>query len=454
MKSVVYSKIGEHRGSLRIWLEGQKLSAAGVQPGQRFSLQKSERSVRMLFEIEGDHTVSRKSRNGRELPVIDVRGRQLEGMFRANDRVRVVVSEGRIEVTLHHHQRTEGEREARISERINLGQPIIMGSLAHGGGVLDHAIHSGLKLSGVSSKLAFANEIEPDYLNTSIRNNPVWSKDSLALEGPMEDLEWNLLPKIDLLMAGLPCTGASLSGRAKNGLKAAEEHETAGTLFYAFLQAVSTLKPAVVVLENVPPYQNTVSMTVIRAVLHKLGYDVQEAVLNGKDFGALEHRSRLCMVASSQGLGFPSLETLVPTGVTSQKLGAVLDEVAEDDQQWKTFSYLAEKEVRDKLAGKGFRRQIVTPDSESVGTIGRGYAKARSTEPFVAHPTNPEMSRLLTPVEHARVKTIPATLVDGVSSTIAHEILGQSIIHDVFKAVGAWIGEALLIQRAQLQAAA
>ena len=454
MKTVVYSRIGEHRGSIRIWLEGQKLALAGVAPGKRFDLVEEGRSIRMVFSLDGAHTVSRKCRNGREHPVIDIRGKRLEKLFRADDRIRVVVSDDRIEVTLHHLQRAELEREERARTRVATGQPLLVGSLAHGGGVLDHAIHRGLAQVGLRSELAFANEIDPEYLDTSLRNNPVWAAKSVAIEGPMEEVEWQHLPKIDLLLAGLPCTGASLSGRSKNGLRSAEEHETAGTLFFAFLQCTSALKPSVVVLENVPPYQNTVSMTVIRAVLSKMGYDVQERVLNGGDFEALEHRQRLCMVASSKGLAFPGLDTLAPTGAFGGALGDVLERVPEDDPQWKSFSYLANKEIRDREAGKGFKRRIVTPESPSVGTIGRGYAKARSTEPFLAHPSDPDMSRLLTPTEHARVKTIPAALVAGVSSTTAHEILGQSIIHNVFQAGGRWIGESLQQQVQPLSLAA
>jgi len=36
--------------------------------------------------------------------------------------------------------------------------------------------------------------------------------------------------------------------------------------------------------------------------------------------------------------------------------------------------------------------------------------------------------RLLTPVEHCRVKGIPENLVKGVFKTTAHEVIGQSIL--------------------------
>ena len=82
--------------------------------------------------------------------------------------------------------------------------------------------------------------------------------------------------------------------------------------------------------------------------------------------------------------------------------------------------------MRDSQAGKGFaKRQLLTGDETKVGTIGRHYAKRRSTEPFIVRDDGKE--RLLTPTEHARVKSIPERLIAGNGMTIAHQILGQSV---------------------------
>src|SRR5690606_27281726 len=105
--------------------------------------------------------------------------------------------------------------------------------------------------------------------------------------------------------------------------------------------------------------------------------------------------------------------------------------------------YLAEKEKRDKAAGKGFSRQLLTGDEPYCGTIGKGYSKARSTEPFIVHPQTPELSRLLTPLEHSRVKGIPEEVIEGLADTTAHEILGQSVVYPAFQAVAQEIGHSL-----------
>lgn len=125
--------------------------------------------------------------------------------------------------------------------------------------MLDQALHTGLESAGVPATLAFANEFDGAYLDASLQNNPVRTPESIAIEGPMQDIEWRKLPAIDLLVVGLPCTGASKSGRSKIHLKSAEKHETAGALFVAILAAIQTLTPSMIVLENVPEYGETVN---------------------------------------------------------------------------------------------------------------------------------------------------------------------------------------------------
>ena len=64
--------------------------------------------------------------------------------------------------------------------------------------------------------------------------------------------------------------------------------------------------------------------------------------------------------------------------------------------------------------------------TENVGTIGRHYNKRRSTEPFIVRDGGWE--RLLTTKEHAAVKGIPFSLIEGQLNTVAHEGLGHSIL--------------------------
>jgi len=122
------------------------------------------------------------------------------------------------------------------------------------------------------------------------------------------------------------------------------------------------------------------------------------------------------------------------------KVADVLEDVPLDSDTWRSYSYLADKEIRDKEAGKGFKRCLVDGSESKVPTIRRLYHKAGSTDTYVKHPDGLR-SRLFTPIEHARLKGIPERLIAGLSNTVAHEVLGQSVCYPVFVALGTALGQ-------------
>lgn len=439
MTVIINSKLGESRGNKRIWIEGNRLARGGFEAGTRYALKLDKGRASLQVCEQGTYTVSKRQRNGKITPIVDLNNEQITKLFDGIEMLRILIRDGKIIITGHHQQQRVTERETRLLTKIANKTKLAVASLFHGGGVLDKAFHHGLAMSGVGSAVRLAVELEGDYVDSSLQNNPeLWDNDSLVINGGIETIDMMKTNdiQVDILLAGIPCTGASRAGRSKNGLGAAEEHDAAGAMFFHFLQFVQRLNPAVVLIENVPDYSNTTSMTVIRSVLASLGYRMTERTLNGNEFGALENRNRLCAVAVSEGIEGFDMEQVEAVTSKPDNLAEILEDVALDSKSWRTFDYLATKEEKDLAAGKGFKRQLLTPDADQCGTIGRGYAKCRSTEPFLKHPTDPKLSRIFTPLEHARVKGIPAEVVSGMSATKAHEILGQSVIYPAFVAVG------------------
>lgn len=448
MATVINTKITERRGAKRIWVEGSKLLREGFAPGATYSRSFVKGRVRLVVDAVGDFVVSGRRRRNSDvmLPIIDITNKEVAESFGVIENIRIVIRRGVITITAQALELVKAERFERFYKKMSAGEPLSVATIFHGGGVLDKAAHHGLKKSGISSFVSMVIEIEDKYLESSLINNPeLWSEDSIIMHSPVEHTvfdEENI--KAEILIAALPCTGASLSGRAKNKLGSAEEHPAAGGMFYYFLRHVEKSSPIIIQIENVREYMGTASMAAIRNVLGNLGYDLQERVFNGNDFGALEARNRMVMVAVAQGLNIDfDLNAVVPSSVKPANLSAILEDLPLDSECWKEYRYLAEKEERDIANGKGFRRQILTPEAASCGVIGKGYNKGRSTEAFIAHPTNPKLSRLLTVKEHAAVKTIPESLVDGLSVTVAHEVMGQSVIYKFFYDAYASLGLAL-----------
>ena len=440
--AISINKLGEHRGAQRIWLEGMKLVRAGIEPGDRFSLEWDAESGRitMLFGEDGDRVVSKRSRHNRTMPVIDVGGDAVStALGEGLERAQVTIFKGRIVVDVHPDDKAARERIGRLVERVRNGEELETGSLAHGGGIIDHAIHTGMHEAGVRTRLAFAVEYDDGIADVAPMNNPIWDERTLHVHGGMQHVDPALLPKVDVLVAGLPCTGASKAGKAKNKNRLTETHEKAGGLVVPFLQIVKATSPAIVVLENVVPYGTSASAELIRASLTTWGYDVSEVTLDGNEFGALEQRKRLCLIGHSKELGI-ALDRLLPTRVKERTLAEILEDLPDDDPRWRSYAHHLKKAASDAAAGKNFKFNLTDPNAGFVGAMGAGYAKDRQTEPHIKHPTQ-EMARLLTVTEHARAKTVPPELVENLSPTLAHQILGNSVIWAAWHAVGRHMGE-------------
>lgn len=451
--TVLNTKIGEARKVARLWLEGSKLAHAGVKIGARYSIAPHRASNRIeLREVDeryqGDtFTVSSRTLNGVVRPLFEIRTNVLREVFENVETVRVAIRDGRIVVTANHIISKIRERVARLMTKLRDGTELAVCSLFHGGGVLDKALHDGMNRAGVRSFVQVAVEQDSWYLDASLRNNTeLWRAESVAICSDIRHVNWQHNPvACDVLALGLPCTGLSRSGIVKNKLTCGEEHSEAGALFVDFLDAVKAVNPAIVELECVPELQTSVSMIVIRSVLDSLGYDLHEAVLDGSEFGALERRKRFVAVAITRGLpaGF-SLEALQPVKEKESSINDVLEPIAVDSPLWKPYAHLEEKAARDAEAKKGFaQRQLLTGIEGFCKTIGRHYAKGRSTEPFLMHPTVPGLLRLFTATEHARIKGIPLSVIQGESETGAHEILGQAVIYPQFVSLGVALGEYL-----------
>jgi DNA (cytosine-5)-methyltransferase 1 len=449
MKSYEVTRIGHHRGRPRLWLEGIKALMGGFFPGKRFAAKKDLEKQMLVLELSetGCRIVSRKLKGEKEIPVIDINSMELLSVFEGIEAVRVVVQQGRIFILPLSSEIAVRERLDRLKSKLESGEPIQIGSLSHGGGVLTHALHSGLKDAGIASKLAFANEIRAELLDQASECNDSWDGDTIPLAAPMQELAFdawamNHLPKVEVLEAGLPCSGASVAGRAKRSLEHPEAHPDVGHLVVPFLSIIAKVQPAVILLENVKQYLTSASMCILRNQLRDFGYDLHVEVLQAADWNALEHRERMCMVAVTKGLSF-DFSSLARPERCERRIGDILDPVSEDASCWSRMEGLKAKQERDKVEGKGFAMQIVTAFDTKCPTITKGYAKVRSTDPKLQHPSNPDLLRQFTPAEHARIKGIPERLVSGLSRTLAHELLGQSICYEPFRVVGRLIGAAL-----------
>jgi DNA (cytosine-5)-methyltransferase 1 len=448
MNTVINTKIGINRGLARFWIEGRKI-AHSFKPGDRFDVNpdKQGKKMELVLNSEGEYRVYKRTKNNEVLPLIELKGDVIESVFEVSMLLRVVARNGKITIEIHGSVKKQMLRVSKFLNKLLKKEALTKGSLFTGLGVLDSAINQGLSNAGIDSYTKFIVERERKYVDAFLKNQTrgLFREDLIIVESPIEAVEFKGEICVDILVSSLPCTGSSKAGKTKNKIKSAELHVDAGSAFYYWLNFIAFCQPTLIIMENVVEFSNELSMSVIRSVLDNMGYDLKERNLGGNDFGCLENRNRMCFIAISKGLTDKvdfSLDSVLPIQLKESSVSEIMDVVPEDDKSWKSYSYLVDKEIRDKESGKGFGRELIDGTEEKVGTIRRLYNKGGSCDQFVKHPKFDEngLSRLFTLKEHARLKKIPEFLISGLSATIGHELLGQSVCYPVFESVGLSLG--------------
>lgn len=446
MKAVSILTIGRKQGSPRLWIENQSALRAGFIPGLRFSVREHGHGIVLEVSEDGARTVSGKSKGDRITPVIDINSRVDLESVSDHQTVRIIYGRLRIYISPLASELRRVRRLKRLRSNLESGC-ITTAGLAAGGGIMSHAIQAGLSDAGLPSSCVVFNEIRADLTEQACCVNEVIMGETVVANVPLQELVFDdevmrRLPEVDVLEMGIPCSGASSAGRAKNKIANPENHPHVGHLVAGLVAAIAKFNPAALLLECVVNYSHSASAAVLRTMLCDLGYDVHECVLNGTDWGELEARERWYLVGVTRGIAF-DFERLVPERYPVRYLAEVLEDIADDDPRWSAMQYLRDKEVRDLAAGKGFRMQIYDGSEIAINTLTKGLSKRRSTDPMIAHPSDPLLMRTPTVVEHARCKGVPERLVAGLSQTIGHEMLGQSVVYEPVRQLARFVGKAL-----------
>lgn len=106
--------------------------------------------------------------------------------------------------------------------------------------------------------------------------------------GDLKQIDWTQVEPIDILTAGYPCQPFSHAGQRKGTND--ERH-----IFPNILEAISTLRPRWVVLENVRGHLS-LGFKEVLAGLASVGYDAKWRVVRASDAGAPHRRERLFII--------------------------------------------------------------------------------------------------------------------------------------------------------------
>lgn len=448
MKQIETLSLKKTKGGHRVYLNNKTLEKIGFKAGVGFDEIHEENCVRIIVSPDSERKVLNCGRG----PLMDLRNKKLGQTLPDCDRVSVDYKEGEITLRVYHHEERVRQREKSLISKVKKRVPLRMGELFAGIGLLSKQLHMGLLAAGLSTTMAFGNELERLPADVNVNSNPIWQEtapDAVFVNDDIMTMDKSLVPELDCLVIGYPCTPFSRQQGANR--KRDLEHD-AGALFIPTLDIINRANPALVVLENSDNMLNSTTLSLMDRVMSATGYYRTETVVNGHDHGDFERRKRLCLVWVSKGLQGLDMSKLVPTCTDERRVHDIVEPMPLDDKTWRDMSHIAKK---DNEHGHNHKMCVAEMHDKTMPTIPATYAKCKADTPLIAHPEDQSLHRLLTVSEHANVRRMEGeykqavvSIGDGshhlttrTNATGAHMMLGNSVAPQPWAAVGRHIGK-------------
>lgn len=151
-----------------------------------------------------------------------------------------------------------------------------------------------LKKAGIPFDLIGWSEIEKRAI---IAHDAIFPEYKDRNYGDICKIDWNDVPDFDLFTYSSPCQSFSIAGKRLGG---EEGSGTKSSLLWECKKAIEIKKPKYLMLENVKMLvSNNFIQTFMKWVefLNSLGYVSSWKVLNGRDYGIPQDRSRVFVVS-------------------------------------------------------------------------------------------------------------------------------------------------------------
>lgn len=418
--------LGDHRGNKRVWIESKKIYSTEFANNMRFTPIYDYENSKLVLTKGNSHSITERKKGNRA--VIDLNNLSISRIFKGYNQIVVKIYND--EIIIEPLKEEIKQNEAR--EKSETDTPTFIEVFA-GGGTLTESLKEG----GLTPVAAI--ELEDKYLENLELNNP----NLYTYCGDLAKLDTDNLPKANIVVGGIPCEGFSKSQLKE---KKAESHPT-GSLGFYFLKIVEAIRPAIVLIEEVPNFGNSAMAAMTRYVLSSMGYYISETQLAGSDYGSITNRNRYCMVASIKGkFNFPLEKQL-----NHKKIKDIL-EIPLENREWldsknsRSIAYSIEKEKKHIEKGDGFRIGRTYVNNTITGTITKGYYRNQLTNPILVHPEKDNTFSWFTPRELARINGLPDSFIIPEIKTTSGEVIGQGVCFNVFSILAKSIKEHLQIK--------
>ncbi|MCX6249408.1 MAG: DNA (cytosine-5-)-methyltransferase [Bacteroidetes bacterium] len=183
-------------------------------------------------------------------------------------------------------------------------------------------------LHELGHECVFASELDPTLRKLYFDN---WGIDAKGDIKRIVDNEIDSIPPHDILCGGFPCQPFSKAGKQLG------RDDNRGTLFDEIVKILKYRRPKYFILENVPfiaKHDNELTWNYMKSELESVGYVVDYEIYSPQDFGIPQHRKRIFIVGSLNGLDHFSF-----TDIDNQKTSLIdiHQFIEEDPKQFKAL---------------------------------------------------------------------------------------------------------------------
>lgn len=165
-------------------------------------------------------------------------------------------------------------------------------------------------------KTVWANDIEPNACKT----HREWSHAEVVC-GDISKVNYETIPKTDVVLGGFPCQGFSLSGPRKID-------DSRNVLYRHYVRLVRQNQPKAFIGENVKGLLTMGGGAIMRAIVADFadcGYTVYYRLVNAKDYGVPQDRERVIIVGFRRDLDSVGFQIPRTNGERSTLREALID---------------------------------------------------------------------------------------------------------------------------------
>lgn len=427
-KELSVSRIGQRR---KVVLSTNFLRIMGFEPGVRHDIQPLPAGgLQLRFNPTGSHKVYQRRyltrKNNPFEAQIDIQNQSLlnAAIPSYTERVHFELRHGSILI------RPLENRTFSIRRQFAKSTHELMAFVAMTGGIdVRCLMDCGFKIDSVleyrpHEKRDSTDLTESGALNVLANANPrlVFNEDISRIDMRRVEVLMSEAPPIALLHISLQCDDFSTLKGQKARAASAASLDSSSDLLYDGLRLIETVRPACVMLEQVPGFASSSEGHLFAIKLRKWGYFVTDGILEGREHGGLTSRSRYYLVASV----WPNFSMPPGEGPRTASIWPVVESHLADCREVSHTKSVAEGLSTGRI-------RLIRKDSTFSPTITKSQNRQCKDSVYIEHGGRyflPSLDLL------ARLNGIPEDMsFASVGQTIQSEIIGQSIDYPMHERV-------------------